>query len=114
MFGGARNGYCSIERPRITTTPIRSVKIEITMATIGRLMKKLDMVSFPWAWLVNHRLTDSLDCRVLPFAFPHDDALAWVETVEHDNVLLRFVSELDGPHRHHVLRVDDHHCLGAL
>src|SRR5689334_14755238 len=43
IFGGARNGYCSIESPRITTTPIKRVRIEITMATIGRRIKKLDM-----------------------------------------------------------------------
>src|SRR5215217_6047024 len=43
MLGGARNGYCSIESPRITTTPIKSVRIEITIATIGRPIKKLAM-----------------------------------------------------------------------
>src|SRR5215216_8010770 len=43
MLGGARKGYCSIESPRITTTPIKSVRIEITIATIGRRIKKLAM-----------------------------------------------------------------------
>src|SRR5678816_3094926 len=52
MLGGARKGYCSTDSPRMTTTPTKTVRIEITMATIGRLIKKFDIPQPPsdfWA-----------------------------------------------------------------
>jgi hypothetical protein len=36
-------GYWAIGRPRIETIPTITMTIEITMATMGRLMKKLTM-----------------------------------------------------------------------
>src|SRR4051812_12823473 len=40
MLGGARNGYCSTERPRVMTSPGMAVGRELIMATMGRGMKK--------------------------------------------------------------------------
>src|SRR5262249_321052 len=40
MVGGARKGYCSKLRPRSVLMPISTVMIAMTMATIGRRMKK--------------------------------------------------------------------------
>src|SRR5947208_944705 len=40
-------GNCAIGRPAIVTAPTITVTIAITMATIGRLMKNLDMIQLP-------------------------------------------------------------------
>src|SRR4051794_4122959 len=47
MLGGARNGYCSTERPRVMTSPSMTVRMEMTMATIGRRMKKFATPRLP-------------------------------------------------------------------
>src|SRR5690349_18104555 len=43
MVGGARKGYCSKLRLRRVLSPSRTMMIEMTMATMGRRMKKLAM-----------------------------------------------------------------------
>src|SRR5947207_2921089 len=43
IIGGARNGYCSMLRPRSVATPIITMRIEMTMATMGRRMKNWAM-----------------------------------------------------------------------
>jgi hypothetical protein len=43
MVGGARNGYCSNDNPRRLLRPSRTVMTAMTMATMGRRMKKLAM-----------------------------------------------------------------------
>src|SRR6185369_3620451 len=47
MIGGTMSGYCAIGSPVIATKPSRTVRIEMTMATMGRSMKKRDMASLP-------------------------------------------------------------------
>jgi hypothetical protein len=44
MLGGARKGYCSIDNPPMTTAPNKTVRIDMTMATIGRRIKKFAMI----------------------------------------------------------------------
>ena len=39
MMGGARNGYCSMLSPVSVKTPSSTVRIAMTIATIGRRMK---------------------------------------------------------------------------
>ena len=39
MIGGARNGYCSKLSPVSVKTPSSTVRIAMTIATIGRRMK---------------------------------------------------------------------------
>src|ERR1051325_1001100 len=51
IVGGARNGYCSMLRPFNVKRPISTMMMEITMATIGRRMKKFAMAYFPFASL---------------------------------------------------------------
>src|SRR5258708_2057857 len=41
--GGTISGYCATGKARIDTSPTKTVMIAITIATIGRLMKNLDM-----------------------------------------------------------------------
>jgi hypothetical protein len=47
-LGGARNGYCSIDSPLMVTTPSSTVRIEMTIATMGRRMKKFATDYFPF------------------------------------------------------------------
>src|SRR4029079_365248 len=47
MVGGARNGYCSKDSPRRVLSPSITMMIEMTMATMGRRMKKLAMALRP-------------------------------------------------------------------
>ena len=47
ISGGTMLGYCATGRLRKETTPTITMTMEITMATIGRLMKNLDMEGLP-------------------------------------------------------------------
>src|SRR5689334_11796618 len=47
IVGGARNGYCSKLSPIRDFTPSIKIRIEMTIATIGRRMKKPAMGSVP-------------------------------------------------------------------
>ena len=44
ICGGMIDGYCATGRLRIASSPPTSVMIEMTIATMGRLMKKRAMV----------------------------------------------------------------------
>ena len=44
-IGGTISGYCAIGRLCIATAPSSTVTMEITIATIGRLMKKRAMAT---------------------------------------------------------------------
>src|SRR5215510_1055817 len=50
MLGGARNGYCSTASLLTVMVPSITVRIEITMATMGRRIKKFD-IAFPYLFL---------------------------------------------------------------
>src|SRR5580700_5140661 len=43
ISGGTMSGYCAVGSDSIATMPTITVRIAITMATIGRRMKNLDM-----------------------------------------------------------------------
>ena len=60
-------GNCAVGRLSIATTPTRTIRMEIHMATIGRLIKNLGMVSCPLPPAVagrNVRLGDHRDARL--------------------------------------------------
>src|SRR5512144_3207956 len=44
-IGGTTSGYWAMGRPDIATSPTRTVTMEITIATIGRLTKKRAMLA---------------------------------------------------------------------
>ena len=48
MVGGARNGYCSKLSPVSEKTPSSTIRIAMTIATIGRRMKN-SATAQPWA-----------------------------------------------------------------
>ena len=47
MSGGVMSGYWATGQARRATPPMMMVTMEITIATIGRRMKKLPMAYFP-------------------------------------------------------------------
>src|SRR5512143_353279 len=49
MRGGTMSGNCSTGRPSIATRPPRTVRIAMTIATMGLLMKKRATASLPGA-----------------------------------------------------------------
>src|SRR5215204_1160195 len=100
MFGGARNGYCSTERPRRTTTPSRTVRIEMTMATMGRPMKKFATRQLP-SIAPGRRAGRGLhQTSGLDLLHPlDDDALPGFDPFEHDEVAARLVADGDGADR---------------
>ena len=51
ISGGTMFGYWAIGRPRMATTPTMTMMMEMTMATMGRLMKNLDMAAYLFSGL---------------------------------------------------------------
>ena len=47
IIGSAMFGNCAVGNPNIATIPAITIRMAMTMATIGRLMKNVDMVSCP-------------------------------------------------------------------
>src|SRR6185436_10001036 len=47
ISGGTTLGNCATGSPTMVTSPTMTMMIEITMATIGRLMKNFDMSASP-------------------------------------------------------------------
>src|SRR5215467_357654 len=97
ILGGARNGYCSMDSLRRTTIPNITVRIEMTIATIGRLIKKFDMASAAFCLLARfagRRRCCGLRCRnhfasrrYLLHALD-DHPLPWAEPLKHNVVLV--------------------------
>src|SRR5512146_1037244 len=48
ISGGTMLGYCAMGSPSIATTPTITMMIEMTMATMGRLMKNFDTATYPF------------------------------------------------------------------
>ena len=49
ISGGTMLGNCATGRVAMVIAPTITIRIEITMATIGRLMKNFDIAQFPSA-----------------------------------------------------------------
>src|SRR5215471_2408686 len=97
ILGGARNGYCSTDSLRRTTIPNMTFRIEITMATIGRFIKKFDMASATFGFLARFAgrrrcrgrcCRDDLASRGHLLHALHDHALPCAEPLQHNVVLV--------------------------
>src|ERR1051326_7071933 len=89
ISGGTTLGNCAIGSPTIVTSPTITRMMEITMATIGRLIKNLDIGSFTAAGLIgDHRREVGRG---------HHHALADLLQPFHDHALARLQSLFDGP-----------------
>src|SRR5262245_17711847 len=97
----------SVKRPSTTTM------IEMTMATIGRRMKKCAMGrSSVRGGLDRLRIDDQSIAHALQAV--DDDALAGLEPVLDDPVVVDPRPRLDGADAHFVLGADDGHLVCAL
>src|ERR1700683_626265 len=76
ISGGAMAGNCATGRDAMTTAPTITVNMAITIATIGRLIKNLDIISFPAVPLQGSRPGVNLD-PLADFLYTFgDDSLA--------------------------------------
>src|SRR5579862_5004676 len=115
-------GNCATGKVTVITTPTITVRIAMTIATMGRLIKKLDMGPGSFRSLVvsARSLTGAERLGLNPHAGP-DLLLAF-----DDHTVARFESAGDHPHgfhalanlnlprRHRVIRADDHYFVTAL
>src|SRR5262245_29965214 len=95
IMGGTISGYCAMGRPRMATKPSRTRMIDRTIATIGRLTKKLAMRSVRDRDVFGRagwRLT-RLRVNLHPF-------LDELKSFDH-NVFTRFQAFLDHPQHVH-------------
>ena len=70
----------------MVTAPTITIRMAITMATIGRLMKKLDMSQLPFA----------IESAVFGF---HNSAISYLLKTFDDDEFSRFYAALNDPHR---------------
>src|SRR5512139_3304137 len=136
MLGGARNGYCSTDNPVIVTVPSSTVSIAMTIATIGRRMKKLAIgylspgyggrlritrlfrrcaLGFRSGWAdVGCESGVDLGARPGLLDAVHDHPFPRLEALPDDQHLPDGFAGLDRPQGHHVVGTDDEHALHAL
>src|SRR5580704_9312698 len=104
--GGTMLGNWATGSAAIATAPMITVRIEITTATIGRLMKNLDIGSIAFR---HGSLFDFHRRTVLNFLQSlYDHKLARVDAAFNDPHWSDTVPELHGPNAHLVLCAD--HC----
>src|SRR5690242_18845968 len=88
MSGGAMEGNCATGRPVSATAPMITVRIAMTIATMGRLIKNLDIGS---PRLERLRIYDHAGPNLLqPF---DDDALARLYAIANDPLMSDGVAE---------------------
>src|SRR6186713_1933896 len=110
--GGAIAGNCEIGRVTMVMAPTMTVSSEITMATIGRLMKNLDTSASNARRLAG----DDLDDRpVANFQQALDNhAFAGFQTLGHDPQVPDAVADRHGTDRHLVIAAHDRHLMTPL
>src|ERR1051325_8521510 len=110
--GGAIAGNCDTGRVRTVIVPTRTVSSEITMATIGRLMKNFD-TSASRARSSSSDDVDGSAVLYLQVAFD-DDALAGFHAGGDDPEIVDPVGHRDRPDRHFVVAAHDGDLLTSL
>src|SRR5437870_12297889 len=112
MFGYSATGSCTM-----ATTPTITMRMEITMATIGRSMKNLAIGGglLPRAAFggLARRQPDLL-AGSHPVAALHDDPLAGLEPLGDDPERADARVHLDRPHVNRLVGPDDRHLVDAL
>src|ERR1700693_1715023 len=103
-------GNCATGRLTITTAPTIIVRMAITIATIGRLMKNLDMGSL----FRRERLGIHLHSLAnLLYAFGHD-AFAGLEAIANQPLIADPIAHLDESNVHFVVGVHNRNLIAAL
>src|SRR5687767_14201169 len=107
MVGGARNGYCSKLRRSSVAAPSMTVRIAITIATMGRRMKKFATTSAPRVRLGHRRggrrrrLRFGLHLHPGPDLLDavDDHSLSGLHPRRHDVEVIGRIAQRDGPCR---------------
>src|SRR5271166_1730599 len=97
-------GNCATGNPRIVMAPTITITIEITMATIGRLMKNFDIGS-PFLGVRRKWLGIHLRARVHFLHALGDYAFAWLQTISNNPLCTHPVAHFDRSDIHFVLVV---------
>src|SRR5262249_45880381 len=129
MEGGARKGYCSKASLRTDAVPSSKVRIAMTIATIGRRMKKCAMgLSSPsGAWRGRPRAAPAgprpwrrgrsglaLHARPPLLDALHDDPLAGLEPARHDDEVPDTLVQGHGPQGDLIVRPHHEDRLRSL
>ena len=106
-------GNCATGKLKMVIAPTITRMIEITMATMGRLMKNFDMRS-PSLGFRRKGLGVHLHAGAhLLHALDHH-ALSWFQSVGNDPLAADTVADLDGPDAHFVLVIHLRDLIAAL
>src|SRR5215469_13935640 len=112
MFGNRATGSVSIVIP-----PTMTMRMAITIATIGRLIKNLDIELFPF-WLrvgLRHEgLGLHLHSRTHFLRALGDDAFAGFQTFRNDPLAADRIADFDGLNAHFVLAIHNRDLIAAL
>src|SRR5215831_11639704 len=110
--GGAIAGNCETGRPTMVMAPTMTVSSAITIATMGRLMKKRDTLA---SGLRRPARNDSDHGSISHFQEALDNhAFAGFQTVGHDPELVDAVGDRNRTDRHLVVAAYDCHLIAAL
>src|SRR5215475_272735 len=107
ICGGTISGNCARGKPRSAMRPPRTVMIAITMATMGRLMKKLDI-----SWLLSSWALRQTASR--HGGAPDDYTFPRVQSLIDDPHRAHALADLDGSDIDLVLAVHDGDLIAAL
>src|SRR5271168_853503 len=106
-------GNCATGRVRIVSAPTITMTMEITMATMGRLMKNFDMGLFTLRFRAE-RLGVHPHARAHLLDSFRNHAFAWLQPFVNNPLRARALAGRDRPDGHDVLRVHDSHLITPL
>src|ERR1700675_3446376 len=106
-------GNCATGRARMVMAPTITMTMEITMATMGRLMKNLDMGLVPLRPF-GKRFGGYLHTRAHLLDALGNNALAWFQSFRNNPLVADLAAHLDGTDADFVLGVHDCHLVAAL
>src|SRR5271168_2154010 len=106
-------GNCATGKARMVMPPTITMTLEITMATIGRLIKNFDMKLPSWScwrkWLGVH-----LHSRTDFWNALGHHALAGLQSVLNNPQGAHAVADIDGPDAYFVRAIHHRHLIAAL
>src|SRR5580700_4256441 len=106
-------GNCATGKLKMVSDPTITRTMEITMATMGRLIKNFDMELFPrschreWLGVYLHSRTDFLN------AFG-DHALTNLQSVRNHPLIADAITDIDGSNAYFVFAIDYRDLVAAL
>src|SRR5579864_4060226 len=106
-------GNCATGKLRIVMVPTITMTMEITMATMGRLIKNFD-IALPSLTLRGERLGVHLRARTRLLHALGNHTFALLETFRNNPLRADTVADLDWPDVHFVLGVYHRYLIAAL